>query len=134
MGRAAELTVLDTALREAVGGAGSVVVLVGEAGLGKTRLVQECRERFMAWVGAGTGRLPLWLEGRSASYASSTPYGLYQQLLAAWVGVAPDQDEAVVRPALERALVAVMGDKDLWPVLARMMGLPGWGRTCGPRS
>jgi class 3 adenylate cyclase/tetratricopeptide (TPR) repeat protein len=125
VGRAAELAILDGALREAVRGRGSVVVLVGEAGLGKTRLVQECRKRFMAWVGAGTGRLPLWLEGRSASYASSTPYGLYQQLLAAWVGVAPDQDEAVVRPALERALVAVMGDKDLWPILARMMGLPG---------
>ena len=125
VGRGAELAVLDTALREAVDGAGSVVVLVGEAGLGKTRLVQECRKRFMAWVGTGTGRLPLWLEGRSASYASSTPYGLYQQLLAAWVGVAPDHDEAVVRPALERALVAVMGNKELWPVLARMMGLPG---------
>jgi class 3 adenylate cyclase len=125
VGRAAELAVLDSALREAVGGRGSVVVLVGEAGLGKTRLVQECRKRFMAWVGAGTGRLPLWLEGRCASYASSTPYGLYQQLLAAWVGVAPDQSEAVVRPALERALGVVMGNKDLWSLLARMMGLPG---------
>ena len=125
VGRRAELAVLDSALREAVGGRGSVMVLVGEAGLGKTRLVQECRKRFMAWVGAGTGRLPLWLEGRCASYASSTPYGLYQQLLAAWVGVAPDQDEAVVRPALERALGVVMGNKDLWPLLARMMGLAG---------
>ena len=124
-GRAAELGVLDSALREAVGGTGSVVVVVGEAGIGKTRLVLECRKRFMAWVGAGTGRLPLWLEGRCASYASSTPYGLYQQLLATWVGVAPDQDETVLRPALERALVAVMGNKDQWPVLARMMGLAG---------
>ena len=23
--------------------------------------------RFIAWAGAGTGRLPLWLEGRAAS-------------------------------------------------------------------
>ena len=67
--------------------------VVGEPGLGKTRLVQECRRRFMAWVGAGTGRLPLWLEGRSASYESSTPYGLYQQLLSAWTGVAPEDGE-----------------------------------------
>jgi hypothetical protein len=124
-GRQVELAVLDSALREAVQGHGSVVVLVGDAGLGKTRLVQECRKRFVAWVGAGSGRLPLWLEGRCASYASSTPYGLYQQLLAAWVGVAPDQGEAVVRPALERALMVLMGNKDLWPLLARMMGLPG---------
>ena len=80
---------LDDALREATSGTGSVVFVVGEPGLGKTRLVQECRKRFMAWVGASTGRLPLWLEGRCASYASSTPYGLYQQLLSAWVGSLP---------------------------------------------
>ena len=69
--------------------------MTGEPGLGKTRLVQECRKR--------AGRAgPVWLEGRCASYASSTPYGLYQQLLANWAGVTPDQPEAVVRPALER--------------------------------
>jgi class 3 adenylate cyclase/tetratricopeptide (TPR) repeat protein len=126
VGRQDELGVLFGALRQALSGQGSVVVLVGEPGLGKTRLVQDCRKRFMAWVGARTGRLPLWLEGRAASYASSTPYGLYQQLLGSWVGVAPDQDEAVVRPALERALLAAMGNQDLLPLLARMMGLT-WG-------
>ena len=109
MGRQTELAVLDEALREATSGTGSVVFIVGEPGLGKTRLVQECRKRFMAWVGAGTGRLPLWLEGRCASYASSTPYGLYQQLLSAWVGAAPEEGEEVVRPALERAMKAIFG-------------------------
>ena len=75
-----------------------MIFVVGEPGLGKTRLVQECRRRFMAWVGAGTGRLPLWLEGRCVSYASSTPYGLYQQLLSAWTGVAPEDGEEIVDP------------------------------------
>jgi predicted ATPase len=98
--------------------------VVGEPGLGKTRLISECRKRFMAWVGAGSGRLPLWLEGRGASYASSTPYGLYQQLLSAWIGVAPEEGEDVRRPALERAMKAVFAGEDA-PVglLARMMGL-----------
>ena len=98
-GRAAELQGLDNALRAAVAGRGSVIVLTGEAGLGKTRLVQECRKRFIAWVGAGSGRLPLWLEGRCASYTSDIPYSLYRQLVASWIGVAPDQPEAgCVRP------------------------------------
>ena len=96
-------------VRGAISGTGSVVFVVGEPGLGKTRLVQECRKRFMAWVGASTGRLPLWLEGRAASYASSTPYGLYQQLLSAWVGAAPEEGDEVVRPALERAMKAIFG-------------------------
>ena len=113
--RRADLALLDDALREAVSGTGSVVFLVGEPGLGKTRLVHECRKRFMAWVGAGTGRLPLWLEGGSASYASSTPYGLYQQLLYGWTGAAPEEGEDVLRPGLERAMRPSSGAKSTTP-------------------
>ena len=120
--RDAEMRVLDDALHAAVSGHGSVVLLTAEAGLGKTRLVQECRKRFIAWVGAGSGRLPLWLEGRCASYASATPYSLYRQLVASWVGVSPDQPEARLRPALETALAHLMGNTNLLPPLARMMG------------
>jgi eukaryotic-like serine/threonine-protein kinase len=123
VGRAGEVSVLDAALRSASAGRGSVVVLVGEPGLGKTRLVQECRQRFMAWVGAGSGRLPLWLEGRCASYASTTPYGLYQHLLASWLGMTTDEDEETMVAALDRALTVTMGDKDLGPLLAQMLGL-----------
>ena len=124
IGRDAEMRVLETALRQAVEGQGSVVVLTGEAGLGKTRLVQECRKRFIAWVGAGSGRLPLWLEGRGASYASATPYGLYRQLVASWVAVAPDEPAARLQPALERGLTNLMGNANLLLPLARMMGIP----------
>ena len=120
--RDAEMRVLDGALRAAVSGHGSVVLLTAEPGLGKTRLVQECRKRFIAWVGAGSGRLPLWLEGRCASYASAVPYSLYRQLVASWVGVSPDQPEALLRPALETALAHLMGNTNLLPPLARMMG------------
>jgi ABC-type lipoprotein export system ATPase subunit len=41
VGRQAELDVLDEALREATSGTGSVVFLVGEPGLGKTRLITQ---------------------------------------------------------------------------------------------
>ncbi len=50
VGRDGQLTVLDEAVRDATSGVGSVVFIVGDPGLGKTRLVQECRKRFMAWV------------------------------------------------------------------------------------
>jgi DNA-binding SARP family transcriptional activator len=123
VGRSAELAALGTALREAVRGRGSVVLVTGEPGLGKTRLVQEARRR----APAGT----IWLEGRCASYASSTPYGLYQQLLATWAKVTPDQTERVLRPALEHALAAVQGH-DVLPFLARMMGLPARLVAAGP--
>ncbi len=132
VGRRAEMAELGRALRGVLDGRGSVVVLTGEPGLGKSRLVQECRKLFMAWAGGRSGRLPLWLEGRCASYASATPYGLYQQLVAGWVGVAPDQPGGLLRPALEKALTGLMGNANLLPPLARMMGLPGAAEPAGP--
>ncbi len=126
VGRRAELAVLHDVLREATAGKGGVLMVAGEPGLGKSRLVSECRKLFMAWVGAASGRLPLWLEARAASYASSRPYGLYQQLLSAWVGVVPEEGEEVLRPALERAMKAVFGDRagdHQVGLLSQMMGL-----------
>ena len=123
-GRQAELRRLDQVMRSAVAGRGQVVVLDGEPGIGKTRLVQESRKRFIAWVGAGSGRRPLWLEGRGVSYASATPYGLYRQLIAGWVGVAPDQPADRLRAALADALIRLMGNANLLPPLAHLMGLP----------
>jgi DNA-binding SARP family transcriptional activator/tetratricopeptide (TPR) repeat protein len=122
-GRRAEMAVVEGALRETMGGRGSFVLVTGEPGLGKTRLVQEGRKLFLARAGA-RGKLPVWLEGRGASYSSATPYGLYQQLLASWIGVAADQPPAVLQPVLERALRSATGSTELLAPLARMMGLP----------
>ena len=124
VGRQVELRALDTALRAAVAGRGQVIVLAGEPGIGKTRLVQESRKRFIAWVGAGGGRRPLWLEGRGTSYASATPYGLYRQLIESWIGVAADQSSQRVRAALADALSHLMGNTNLLEPLAQLMGLP----------
>jgi DNA-binding SARP family transcriptional activator/tetratricopeptide (TPR) repeat protein len=114
VGRRAELAVLDNALRDAMQGRGSVTVVSGDPGLGKTRLVREAIQRQ---------KIPVLLEGRCTSYGSDTPYGLYRQILANWAGVAPD----VPQPALRRALAKALDDR-LFPPLARMMGLPEPGR------
>ena len=127
VGRQAELANLRDAVRDATAGKGGVVLVAGEAGLGKTRLVYECRKLFMAWVGAASGRLPLWLEGRAAPYAASTPYGLYQQLLAAWVGVAAEDAAGPKRAALERAMKAVFGQGN-----CQTTSLTWWPRSWGP--
>ncbi len=126
VGRDTELSVLREALCETTAGSGGVLVVVGDPGLGKTRLVQECRKLFMTWVAAASGRLPLWLEGRAASYASTHPYGLYQQLLSAWGGVAPEDNDHLARGALERAMKAVYGakvDGDQVRLLELVMGV-----------
>ena len=48
---------------------------------------------------------------------------LYQQLLSAWIGVSPEEGEETARPALERAMRAVLGQpSELLPLVAHMMG------------
>jgi class 3 adenylate cyclase/tetratricopeptide (TPR) repeat protein len=131
VGRGPELSLLRDALREVTAGQGGVVVITGEPGLGKTRLVQECRQLFLAWVGAATGRLPLWLEGRAASYASATPYGLYQQILSGWVGIAPEEGDEDAHHAIERTLKATFGgkvDDQQLALVSQVMG-HGLGKT-----
>ena len=126
LGRDVELSVLREALEQTTAGRGVVLVVLGEPGLGKTRLVQECRKLFMTWVGAASGRLPLWLEGRAASYQSNTPYGLYQRLMFSWVGASPEEDEGIALASLERAVKATFPgplDHRRLALLAQIMGL-----------
>ena len=139
VGRQAELRMLDAAVRAAVDGRGQAIVLTGEPGIGKTRLMQETRNRFFGWVGAGSTRRPLWLEGRGTSYTSAVPYGLYRQMIAGWIGAGTDQPADAVRAALAQALIQLMGNSNLLDPLAHLMGVaapaptdPDPGRATGP--
>jgi len=67
IGRQRELEVLRECLARAVGRRGQMVALVGDAGVGKSRLVHELRR-------AVEPEKVTWLEGHCAPYASTTPY------------------------------------------------------------
>src|SRR5207253_6548054 len=68
VGRQQELEALHQALARAQTGHGQVVTLVGEAGVGKSRLVHECvrSHPVQGW------RV---LESAAVSYGKATPYG-----------------------------------------------------------
>ena len=137
VGRDLELSVVREALLGATaGGEGSVVVMTGEAGIGKTRLIEEVRTLYEAWVRAAPGRLPLWLDGRATSYSGRTPFGLYKNLLSAWLGVHPEEGEEPFSCALTRAMRALyVGDAGATHLdaLLQMMGVgPGGKSRKGP--
>lgn len=73
VGRVRELAMLDAAIEEAAGGRGLLVALVGEAGIGKSRLALELRVRADR-----EGLAPLWATARP--YASAFPYHVVSQL------------------------------------------------------
>jgi class 3 adenylate cyclase/tetratricopeptide (TPR) repeat protein len=85
VGRDRELDNLDQALQSAGSGHGQVVALVGEAGVGKSRLVYEFvhSHRPQSW------RV---LEAASVSYGKATPYFPVVELLKRYVPV-EDRDE-----------------------------------------
>ena len=75
IGRATEMETLNTAAEELAGGRGQIVSLMGEAGLGKSRLMAELRRAI------GANQNALWLEGRSLSYETETPYAPFVDIM-----------------------------------------------------
>jgi len=90
VGRDTELAALAQALERAGAGQGQVVAVVGEAGVGKSRLVYECLHspRTQGW------RV---LESVSVSYGKATPYLPVIDLLKRYVRVEDTDDPRTIR-------------------------------------
>ena len=102
VGREHELASGREALDEAAAGQGGVLAVVGEAGIGKSRLVAELRSRWTAMALPGA----LWLDTRCVSYGRGSPFLPLRQ---------PLSDPALVE-----------GSDDLVPALEPLRGT---GRT-----
>lgn len=95
VGRGAEMAALEAALASARGGDGRVVEVVGEAGVGKTRLLEELRSRADGFALA---------HATCEAYTSATPYVAWREILRHLLGLGwDDPDEEVL--ARLRALV-----------------------------
>ena len=90
VGRETELAALQQALERAGAGHGQVVAVVGEAGVGKSRLAYECvhSHRTQGW------RV---LESASVSYGKATPYFPVIDLLKRYAHVEEQDDPRTIR-------------------------------------
>jgi class 3 adenylate cyclase/tetratricopeptide (TPR) repeat protein len=100
IGRESEMKRLREAISLVKSGRGQIVCLVGEAGIGKTRLVKEFQREWFSSEGPSNWKNVLdnsWHETRSISYATHLPYGTFSQLIRNLCGASPGDSHEIIR-------------------------------------
>jgi tetratricopeptide (TPR) repeat protein len=115
-GRHQELALLQACATRVRRGQGQVVCLVGDAGMGKSRVAYECQQR-LADV--------RWLTMQALSYGQAMPYHAVLPLLRTVLGVVETEPPAQQYQMLQTRLAAVdpllVADA---PLLAHVLGVP----------
>ena len=114
VGRETELERLHWALDQTVAAHGEVVAIVGEAGVGKSRLV---------WEVIHSHRTEGWLivQAGSVSYGKATPYLPIIDLLKGYFQIENQDDYRTIREKLTGKLLTL--DRTLEPVLPALLAL-----------
>lgn len=122
VGRDSELITL-LSLCDAVGaGLGRAVLLVGEPGLGKSRLIAEWKTLVVA---KDEQPLPLWVEGYSLSYGQGIAYHLLSDFVRSMVSIPKAAEEPEIKARLKSFLKDVLGEKskEIYPYLGHLLSL-----------
>jgi class 3 adenylate cyclase len=114
VGRDTELAALMQALEQAKAGHGQVAAVVGEAGVGKSRLVYEClhSHHTQSW------RV---FESASVSYGKATPYFPVIDLLKRYAHVDEEDDPRTVRAKMTGQILTL--DETLQDTLPALLSL-----------
>jgi class 3 adenylate cyclase/tetratricopeptide (TPR) repeat protein len=114
VGREQELAAMTEALNAVRMHQQQVVELVGEPGIGKSRLVDELKTQAIGFM---------QLTVRCDQYASSSPYAALRELVRPVAGITPDMDAAAAGIHLTTWIGTVMPDLAPWlPLLALPFG------------
>ena len=116
VGRRHDLELLQGRLRSAVAGRGQVVGIVGEAGLGKSRLLHELRQSL--------GPDVRYVEGRCLPYGSAIPYLPLLDILRAHCGIVDADSPKTIVEKVRRGLEEVgMDPAEGAPYLLQLLGI-----------
>ena len=114
-GRNAELGVIRKAFVSARGGAGRLIDVVGEAGMGKSRLLEALRD-------AATGFRKI--EATCEAYTASTPYAVWRELLRELMEFGRDDPDTAVVERVRGELAAKAPELMPWlPLIAMTLGI-----------
>src|SRR5215831_6464247 len=117
VGREREMATLHVLLAQVETGRGQVVGVVGEPGIGKSRLLYEFRQSL-------EGKRLIYLIGRCLSYGSTTPYLPVLELLRHNCGITETDHAEDIADKLYRSLKEADMVPDEWaPVLLPLFGI-----------
>jgi class 3 adenylate cyclase/tetratricopeptide (TPR) repeat protein len=107
VGRDAELAVLQGAYRRMVAEASAqLVAIVGEPGVGKSRLVQE----FRTFIGGQPDRVA-WRQGRCPAYGDGVTFWALGEVVKAHAGILESDDPVEAAQKLAAAVAAVVPEQ-----------------------
>jgi DNA-binding NtrC family response regulator/tetratricopeptide (TPR) repeat protein len=115
VGRTSELDILHQLALRAEQGHGQVGAVVGDAGLGKSRLLHEATRSLQGWLVLAAGGAP---------YAGRTPYSPFRSLLTAYCQVLDTDAPPAARQKI-LAAVSSAGSDTAWvaPSILDLLGL-----------
>jgi transcriptional regulator with AAA-type ATPase domain/tetratricopeptide (TPR) repeat protein len=117
VGRGNELDLLGSRLEAARQGQGQLVALVGEAGIGKSRLVFQFHQDL-------AGQPITYLEGHCLSYGSTVPYHPILEVLRSVCHLAESDPPAIIGDKIRSALDDIGIDpSEAAPSLCRLLGI-----------
>ncbi|MCK5775596.1 MAG: AAA family ATPase, partial [Bacteroidales bacterium] len=123
VGRSRELEQLDSLFKQLTAGKGFIINIVGKAGLGKSRLMDEMKvQPIMEKV--------LLLEGRALSTGQNLSFHPLTNLIRSWAGIT---DDDIPSASSEKLLLGIKNiapeqSDEIYPFMATMMGLPMEGK------
>ena len=123
VGRDTELDRLEFQVMKAVNGEGSIANIIGEAGIGKSRLIAELKNRDVM------KRVSLF-EGRAISTGMNLSFHPIIDLLKHWAKIGEDDTGAAALNKLEDAVRRVAPEEmqEVLPFVATLMGMKLSGR------
>ena len=123
VGRDKELDRLELQVMKAINGDGSIVNIIGEAGIGKSRLVAELKK-------CDAMKRVTFLEGRTISIGRNLGFHPIIDILKQWARIKEDDGELTALGKLEAAIRTLSPEQvtEMLPFVATLMGMNLYGK------
>ena len=117
IGRKKELSLLKGGAEQCLQGKGSIILIRGEAGTGKSRLVEECRQSFKL-------KKLCWREGHAFAYSQNISYSLFRDLLKDTFHVLEKDSIATLKGKIESEATSLFSETEkVAPYLGSLFGI-----------